>query len=103
MRFAQGNHELAMELAQRWVKELLDKDWPERLNLIMDLYEYLRQSTKEFSDFCDIFPDTIAEIIDRLNEPGVTCIEQAYLYASSRDAKHREGARTWFREHGSEP
>ena len=99
MRSDQGNHELATELAQRWVKELLDKDWHERLNLIVDLYEYLRESTKEFSDFCEIFPDTIAGIIDRLNEPEVTCTEQAHLYASSRDAKHREAARTWTREH----
>jgi len=95
----QGNHDLAIELAERWVKPLLDKDWSERLNIVADLYEYLRESTKEFSDFCEIFPDTIAEIIERLNEPEVTCVEQAHLYASSRDAAHRDAARTWFREH----
>ena len=97
------SHELAAELAQRWVKELRDKDWHNRLNLIVDLYEYLRESTKDFSDFCEIFPDTIAGIIDQLNEPEVTCIEQAHLYASSRDSGHREAARAWFCEHVSKP
>jgi len=81
----------------------VDKDWNERLNLIADLYEYLRESTKEFSDFCEIFPDTVAGIIDRLNEPEVTCIEQAHLYANSCDAAHRKAARAWFREHAAKP
>ena len=94
-----SNHELAVELADRWVKQLLGKSWKERLNLVADLYEYLRESTREFSDFCEIFPDTVAEIIDRLKESEVTCVEQAHLYANSRDATHRDAARTWFREH----
>jgi hypothetical protein len=99
----QSNHELAVELAERWVKQLLDKNWSERLNLIADLYEYLRYSTKEFSDFCEIFPDTIAEIINRLDQPEVSCVEQAHLYANSRDAAHRAAARLWFREHQVQP
>ena len=95
----QSNHELATELAERWVKQLCDKGWNERLNLVADLYEYLRESTKAFSDFCEIFPDTIAGIIERLDEPEVTCVEQAHLYANSRDAAHRDAARRWFLEH----
>ena len=96
----QSNHELATELADRWVKQLDHKDWNERLNLVTDLYEYLRESIKEFSDFCEIYPDTIAGIIERLNVPEVTCVEQAHLYANSGDAAHRDAARKWFREHG---
>ena len=95
----QSNQELAIELADRWVKQLYEKGWNERLNLVADLYEYLRESTEEFSDFCEIFPDTIAGIIERLNVPEVTCVEQAHLYANSRDAAHRDAARKWFREH----
>ena len=99
----QSNHELATELAERWVKQLLHKDWKERLDIIADLYEYLRESTKEFADFCEIFPDSVAEIIRRLNEPEVSCVEQAHLYANSRDAAHRDAARAWFREHLIKP
>ena len=94
-----ANRELAIELAEMWVKQLLDKNWNERLHLIADLHEYMHDSIRDFADFCEIFPETVAEIVYRLNGPEVACVEQAHLYASSRDPAHRDAAGSWFRQH----
>ena len=98
----QSDHELASELADRWVKQLLDKTWQERLDVIADLFEYMRESIANFSQFCELFPDTIAQIIYRLGNQEVTEVHQAHLYATSRDAAHRSAAGEWFRKHGAE-
>ena len=98
----QENHELAIELAERWVKQLFNKTWQERLNVIADLFEYMKESIGDFATFCEVFPDTIAEIVYRLGDQEVSGIEQAHLYASSRDAAHRDAAGAWFRQHGAE-
>jgi len=97
----QSDHELASELAERWVKQLLDKTWQERLDVVADLFEYMRESVADFSNFCELFPDTIAEIIYRLGDQEITGVEQAHLYASSRDPAHRDAAGEWFRRHGA--
>jgi hypothetical protein len=93
---------LAAELAERWGKLLLGKTWHERLYVIADLFEHVRESIGDFSRFCEIFPDTIAQIIYRLGDHEVTGVEQAHLYASSRDAAHRSAAGAWFRQHGAQ-
>ena len=92
------NRELAIELANMWAGLLLDRNWDERLHLVADLHEYMQESIRDFADFCDIFPETVAEIIYRLNAPEVTSLEQAHLYASSRDPVHRDAAGTWLRQ-----
>ena len=99
----QSNHELATELAERWVKQLFNKTWQERLRVIADLFEYMQESIGDFSNFCEVFPDTIAEIIYRLGDQEVIAVEQAHLYASSRDVAHRDAAGAWIRQHGAEP
>ena len=94
-----ANEDLAQELSERWVKQLEDQDWSKRLYLINDLYEYMRDTIPDFDVFCDVFPHTIAKILYRLGPSDITCAEQAHILANSGDAKHRDLAGEWFRQH----
>lgn len=98
-----ANEELAQELSDRWVKQLEDKDWKNRLYLINDLYEYMRDTIPDFDVFCDVFPNTIAKVLDKLETREITCAEQAHIFANSGNPRHRDQAGEWFRRHRLEP
>ena len=94
----QPNYEFAIEVARVWIGQLRGKNWNERLIVIADLFEYMRESIRDLDDFAEVFPIAVAEIICGLNEPQISCVEQAHLWANSSDARHRDAAGIWLRQ-----
>lgn len=92
------NSDLALELAERWLRPIRAVDWPERLSLLNDIHDYLREEIPDFAQFCDVFPHFIAELIERLGDPVVHSSDQAHIFANSADARHRQAAAAWFAE-----
>lgn len=90
--------DLAVELAERWLEPMRAVDWAERLSLLNDIHDYLREEIPDFGKFCDVFPQFIAELITRLSDRDVRSSDQAHIFANSADERHRQAAAAWFAE-----
>ena len=88
---------LAEELVDRWSAALARRDWPERLQLLSDIHEKLREDVDSIETYADLSPRFIASLVDRLGDIEVTCAEQAHVYANSGRSDHREAAGRYFR------
>ena len=95
-----GAPDLAAELGERFVNVLADKSWQERLNVLMELHDQLRDDIEDFAMFCEVFPMFIGKLIERLGEPAISSLEQAHVYANSGVTWHRQAAGEWLRAHG---
>jgi thymidylate synthase len=51
--------------------------------------------------FCDVFPEAIALIIERLGNEPIATVGQAHVYANSLDENHRQMAKAWFKQGAS--
>ena len=89
--------DLAAELAERFVNVLAEKDWAERLGVLMELHDQLRDDIEHFAMFCEVFPMFIGKLIEKLGEPAIQSLEQAHVYANSSVAWHRQAAGEWMR------
>jgi hypothetical protein len=87
---------LVEELVDRWSGALKRRSWAERLQLLTDIHEKLREDVDSVKTYADLSPRFIARVVDRLNEGEVICEEQAHIYASSIRADHREAAGRFF-------
>jgi hypothetical protein len=87
---------LAEELVDRWSGALKRRSWAERLQLLTDIHEKLREDVDSLRTYAELSPRFIAQVVDRLGEGEVTCEEQAHIYASSMRADHREAAGRFF-------
>lgn len=91
--------ELATELAARWAKQLRDHDWNERLSLLNDIHDHLRETIPDFEKFCQVFPQFIAELIIRLGDFEIRSEAQAHVFANSAAPEHRKAAGAWLSRH----
>lgn len=87
---------LADELVDRWSGALARRTWAERLQLLSDIHEKLKEDVDSLETFAELSPRFIERLVDRLGEPEVTCSEQAHIYANSRRGDHREAAGRFF-------
>ena len=93
-----SDSDLAVELADRWLAAIQDVGWPQRLALLNEIHDHLREEIPEFERFCEVFPRFIAELIDRLADSVIRSADQAHVFANSADPGHRQAAAAWFRE-----
>lgn len=93
-----SNATLAEELAVRWYRPIAAADWPQRLALLNEIHDHLREEIPDFEQFCEVFPLFIAGLIRRISDPVITSADQAHVFANSADPEHRQAAAAWFRE-----
>lgn len=99
MTEAWSESELAVELASRWVGQLQALDWEERLSLLNDIHDHLRETIPDFDRFCQVFPRFIAELVTRLGDPEIRSEAQAHVFANSAAPDHRKAAGAWLGRH----
>jgi hypothetical protein len=87
---------LAEELVDRWTAALARRDWPQRLELLTDIHEKLKEDVDSIETYAEVSPRFIGRLVDRLGYPEVTCEEQAHIYANSNRSDHREAAGRYF-------
>lgn len=90
--------DLAVELAERWLGPIRAVDWAGRLSLLNEIHDHLREEIPDFGRFCDVFPEFVAELIRRIDDPTVRSSDQAHIFANSADERHRQAAAAWFAE-----
>ena len=88
---------LAEELVNRWSTALARRNWSERLQLLSDFHEKLKEDVDSIEAYADLSTRFIASLVDRLGDQEVTCAEQAHVYANSGRSAHREAAGRYFR------
>ncbi len=66
----------------------------------MQLHDQLRDDFVDFDTFCQVFPNFIAQTIERLGVPPVAELTQAHIYSNSANDAHRTAAGKWLRENG---
>ena len=91
--------DLAIELALRWLGALRARTWEERLNLLNDIHDHLREVIPDFDRFCRVFPRFIAELVVRLGDMEIRSAAQAHVFANSCDPEHRRAAGSWLAQH----
>jgi len=87
---------LAKELASRWVPQLRNKSWNERLRLLQQIHEQLQEDLEDLDLYSEISPQLIREIIERLPQEPIASFEQAHIYSNSADRRHRRMAGEWL-------
>ena len=93
-----ADRNLAMELGARWAQRLQPVQWSERVALLGDLYDFLRESVKDMDSMTTFFPEVVAEILHCLGEQSIASDQQAQVFATSSDPRHQELAQEWLRE-----
>jgi hypothetical protein len=88
--------ELADELVARWRPLLVDKNWPERLQLLHQIHEQLQEDLEDIAFYSRVSPIFIRKTIDDLGDGPIISREQAHIYANSGDPEHRRAAGEWF-------
>jgi hypothetical protein len=91
-----GHSTLVDELAARWTPILRPMSWPQRLDALNEIHDHLTEEFSTMEELCEIFPDFVAALIERLGGHDIECVEQAHIYANSIDPEHRVKAGTWL-------
>jgi hypothetical protein len=99
MDFYRRAEELAKELAVLWKSSFEPKSWAERLHLLHQVHEQLKEDLRDFEMYCAVSPLLVRELIALLSGGPVGSLAQAHVYANSSDAEHRRAAREWFTSH----
>ena len=87
---------LATELAARWISAFEPRSWVERLHLLHEVHEQLKEDLRDFEVYCMVSPLLVRELIDLLSGGPVASLAQAHVYANSSDPDHRRAAGDWF-------
>jgi hypothetical protein len=87
---------LADELANRWISAFRPKSWVERLDLLHQIHEQLKEDLHDFEMYCAVSPLLVRELVDLLAGGPVASLAQAHVYANSADPEHRRAASDWF-------
>jgi len=103
MSFYRAAEELARELAARWKSAFEPKSWAERLDLLHQVHEQLKEDLHDFDMYCAVSPLLVRELIELLSGGAVESLAQAHIYANSSDADHRHAAGKWFAHSIREP
>lgn len=95
-RLHRASEDLAMELARRWKAAFEFRSWPQRLELLHQIHEQLREDLHDFEMYCAVSPLLVRELIDYLSSGPIESLAQAQVYANSIDLEHRRAAKEWF-------
>jgi uroporphyrinogen-III synthase len=98
VRSHRAAEELATELAARWKSVFEPQSWSERLELLHQAHEQLKEDLRDFEIYCAVSPLLVRELIELLSGGPVKSLAQAHIYANSSDAEHRRAAGEWFAE-----
>ena len=96
MGFYQSAEDLAVELAARVKSAFEPRTWAERLDLLHELHDQLREDLRDFEMYCAVSPLVVCELINLLSGGAVESLAQAHVYANSSDAEHRRAAGEWL-------
>lgn len=96
MSFYRAAEALAAELAARWIPAFEPKSWSERLDLLHQVHEQLKEDLRNFDMYCTVSPLLVRELIDLLSGGPVASLAQAHVYANSSDPEHRRAAGEWL-------
>jgi hypothetical protein len=96
MGFYRAAEQLAAELAGRWKTAFELRSWAERLHLLHEVHEQLREDLRDFEMYCAVSPLFVRELIDHVSGGPVQSLAQAHVYANSSDTGHRQAAREWL-------
>jgi len=96
MSFYRAAEALAAELAARWISAFEHKSWTERLDLLHQVHEQLKEDLRDIELYCAVSPLLVRELIDLLSGAPVASLAQAHVYANSSDPEHRRAAGDWF-------
>ena len=91
---------LSDELASRWLLSLERKNWTERLALISEIHEQLKEDLADIELYCALSPVFVRKIIEGLAQETVADAAQAQIYANSESDAHRRLALAWLRSSG---
>lgn len=73
--------------------------WQQRLDALNDIHDHLTEEFSSMEELCEIFPDFVAALVERLGGIEIECAEQAHIYANSVDPEHRAKAGAWLARH----
>lgn len=90
---------LAKELSEFWINWLRPKSWAERLELLIEVHEQIREDIGDFETFCEVSPVFISRIIEMIGVSPIDNVEQAHIYSNSADKAHRDAAGAWLANH----
>lgn len=88
---------LADEWANRCLGPLRALSWPDRLVALKEMHDQLRDDFRDFTVFCEVFPQFVRILVERLGNEPVNCLDQAHIYANSADPDHRAMAGAWLK------
>jgi hypothetical protein len=71
--------QLTVEWVDRCIALLRPMDWPGRMDALMQLHDQLRSDFVDFETFCQVFPNFIAQTIERLGASPVAELDQAHI------------------------
>jgi hypothetical protein len=92
---------LVTELVDRCTALLSDADWDRVYRALTEMHDQLREDVPDEEEFCAIFPEFVAGLIQRLGDRPVAGLAQAQVYANSATPEHRACAGAWIRVHYS--
>ena len=96
MSFYRTAEAIAAELAARWKSAFEPKSWTERLDLLHQVHEQLKEDLRDIELYCAVSPLLVREVIDLLSGGPVASLAQAHVYANSGDPEHRRAAGEWL-------
>ncbi len=91
-----GPAPIVEELSARWTPILRPMTWAQRLAALNDIHDQLTEDFPSMEELCEVFPNFVAAMIERLGGFDIECVEQAHIYANSIDPEHRATAGAWL-------
>ena len=88
---------LSDELADRWLPSLKEKNWRDRLALVAEIHEQLKEDLADIELYTSLSPVLVRKIINGLPQDPITDDAQAQIYANSDFETHRQLALEWLR------
>ncbi|HKT16989.1 MAG TPA: hypothetical protein VJR47_03035 [Stellaceae bacterium] len=89
--------DLSDELSQRWQSHFAQKNWEERLDLLRQIQDQLKEDLEDLESFVALLPLLVRKLIDGLPPAPIGSFAQAHIYANSDAEEHRQLAGQWLR------
>ena len=93
---------LSQELVDFWFSVISEAGWEHRASILKEIHAQLRADMATRAEYEAVAPLFVAALIERLGEPPVANRTQAEIYATSAFGRHREAARVWSENVGTE-
>ena len=96
-RSGQMLEDLSDELSRRWQSLFAQKGWEERLDLLREIQDQLKEDLEDLEAFVALLPLLVRKLIDGLPLAPIVSVAQAHIYANSDADEHRQLAGQWLR------